>query len=185
MYLAFASNGEDNRASLPSYAVGATQLFVTHAYLGQPNDYSNELHRSDIVVQGTIAEVMPSKWSSSDNVAPEADSKEAVKNIDAHIRTPVRMAVSEVFKGDDVGESLTFSFVGGRVGDTAHVYEWNDVFERDTELIVFLGSGEVGEPAKNVDGAGLYPTMHVVVKGDVVQGPLRDIPKDDFLAQLR
>ena len=171
---------------IPQYAVGAMRIISTYAYIGQPDDFSSELERSEIVVEGVIDELYPARWSTADGTAPDTLTEDDLKNIDIHIRTPVQLSVKRVFKGElSGGDDLKFSFVGGRAGDTAHIFEWNDVFEEGTQIIVFLDKGGSSSPAHNVDPQGLYPRMHLVVKGDVVQGPIKDIPLQEFLQQLQ
>ena len=180
-----AQDDGSTRHWLPQYADGATNLMVTQAYIGQPDDFSAELKRSDIVVEGVIQQLYPSQWTTEDGAAPDELTKEVMRNLSVHIRTPVELAVKTVFKGDSVGDTLKFSFVGGRVGDTAHVYKWNNTFEKGTRVIVFLGKGGVGSAAHKVEAQGLYPRMHLVVKGGVVQGPLKDVPLEEVLSQLQ
>ena len=109
-----------------------------------------------------------------------------MKDIAIHIRTPVQLSVKRVFKGESVGDTLKFSFVGGRVGDTAHIFDGNESYEDGSRIIVFLATGKPGGPARNVESEyGLYPRMHLIVKGDVAQGPTKDIPMKELLRQLQ
>ena len=147
----FTQDEESDTHDLPPYAVGAANVISTDIYIGQPDDFSSELERSDLVVEGVIEDLYPARWSTVDGVAPGTITREVVKNIALHIRTPVGLSVKRVFKGESVGDTLKFSFVGGRVGDTAYVYEWNDVFQEDARVIVFLARGEPGSAA--------HPTM--------------------------
>ena len=178
-------DGNSERNVLPQYAVGAVNIVKTHAYTGQPDDYSSVLKHSELVVEGVIDEIFPAQWSTSNGDGPDTLIRGDVKNIAIHIRTPVQLSVKRVFKGESVGDTLKFSFIGGRVSNTAHIFEWNEVFEEGTRVIVFLGKGSPGSPSRNIDPQGLYPRMHLVVKGDVVQGPIKDIPIQEFLQQLQ
>ena len=173
------------RHGLPQYAVEAANVIATNVYLGQPDDFSSELERSDLVVEGVIDELYPAQWSTIDGAAPGTITRDIVKDLAIHIRTPVQLSVKRVFKGESVGDTLKFSFVGGRVGDTAHVYEWNDVFEQGTRVIVFLAKGGPGNAAHNVESQGFFPRMHLVVKGDFAQGPIKEIPIKELLQQLQ
>ncbi len=185
-YYGFVVRDNDSaKHGLPQYAVGAENVTWSDAYVGQPDDFSAELGRSDLVVEGVLDELYPARWTTVDPAGPGSITKEIAKNVAIHIRTPVRLSVKRVFKGESVGDVIKFSFVGGRVGDTAQVFTWNEVFEEGSRIIVFLGKGEPGSAAHNVDPQGLYPRMHLVVKGDVAQGPIKDIPMTELLQQLQ
>ena len=135
-------------------------------------------------MEGVIDEIYPPVWTTVDGVGPVSPTEEDVKNTVVHIPTPVQLSVKRVFKGESVGDVLKFSFVGGQVGDTVQTFEWNDTFEEGTRVIVFLAKGNPGGPASNVEEQALYPKMHLIVKGDFAQGPIKEIPMGDLLRQL-
>lgn len=166
---------EQNFAQLPAYAVGATVVVWTHAYIGQPDDYSSYLKDADIVVEGVIDELYPARWFTADGTGLETLTEDDLKNPDLHVRTPVQLSVKRVFKGESVGDTLKFSFIGGRVGDTAYVFEGNESYEEGAQVILFLKNGAVG----------FSPRAYLLVKGDVAQGPIKDIPMEDLLRQLQ
>ena len=177
-------DNDSDTHGLPQYAVGAGNIIHTQAYVGQPDDFGPQLARSHIVVEGVIDELYPARWTTPQPAGPGVITKEVAKNPNIHIRTPVQLSVKRVFKGESVGDTLKFSFVGGRVGDTALVYEGNETFEEGSRVIVFLGKGKPGSPAHNVEPEALYPRLHLVVRGDVAQGPIKDIPMKELLQQL-
>ena len=188
-YYSFVGFGSQNNditmQNLPKYADGATHIISTDVYTGQPDNFTSEFKRSEIVVEGVIDHIYPARWTTPDGNTPENLTTEDLKNLALHIRTPVQLSVKHVFKGQPVNDTLKFSFIGGRVDDTAQVFTWNDVFEQGATVIVFLAKGEAGSPAHNVESQGLYPRMHLVVKGDVVQGPIKEIQRADLLQQLQ
>ena len=51
-------SGTDDQ-ELGQHSVGAARVISIHAYLGQPDDYSAQLKRSEIVVEGIIDEIYP------------------------------------------------------------------------------------------------------------------------------
>ena len=175
---------EGGESGPSGYPAGAGRVISTHAYLGQPNDFSRQLERSDLVVEGVIDEIYPPVWTTADGVGPVSSTEEDVKNTVVHIRTPVQLSAKRVFKGESVGDVLKFSFVGGQVGDTVQTFELNDTFEEGTRVIVFLAKWNPGGPASNVEEQALYPKMHLIVKGDFAQGPIKEIPMGDLLRQL-
>ena len=166
------------------YRVGARRMISTHAFLGQPDDFSRQLERSDMVVEGVIDEIYPPVWTTADGAGPVSSTEEDVKNTVVHIRTPVQLSAKRVFKGESVGDVLKFSFVGGQVGDTVQTFELNDTFKEGTRVIVFLAKWNPGGPASNVEEQALYPKMHLIIKGDFAQGPIKEIPMGDLLRQL-
>ena len=209
-------NNDSDLVKLPNYAIGATKLMWTQGYIGQPDDFSSQLDRSDLVIEGVIDELYLARWSSVDGAAPDilpsydwdklvidlarrssVDgaapntlppydwSKLATNHSAIHIRTPVQLLVKQIFKGKSIGDTLKFSFMGGRVGDTAHIVDWNESFQEGARIIVFLATGAPGSPVRNVEASGFYPRMHLVVEGDVAQGPVKDIPIKELLRQLQ
>ena len=182
----FARNDGLREHGLPSYAVGAENVVETHVYLGQPDDYSNETGRSDVIVEGVIDELLPSKWTTADREPPEEITREVVKDLDTHVRTIAVLNVEDVYKGESIGETLNFSFRGGRVGDTVYIHEWNEVFKEDARVILFLDRGEGGSPAKKVDSQGFAPRMHLLVEDDgTIRGPIKEVDRATLLQQIR
>ena len=164
---------------------GANHVVSTSAYLGQPDDFSGLLEKSDVVVEGVVSQVHAPKWSTADGTAPADLDSDDVKDLTVHIRTPVELSVKRVFKGDSIRDTIKFSFVGGRVGDVAQSFEWNEVFEKDARVIAFLSKGHEGGPAYNVESDAYFPRMHLVVDGDEVHGPTKTMKLNDLLDQLQ
>lgn len=164
---------------------GASHVISASAYLGQPDDFSNLLAKSDVVVEGVISQLYAPRWSTKDGAAPADQTSEDRKDLSVHIRTPVELSVKRVFKGASVGDTIKFSFVGGRVGDVVHMFEWNEVFEKDVKVVVFLSKGIDGSPAHNVEADAYFPRMHLVVNGDEAEGPTETIKVTDLLEQLQ
>ena len=187
-YFWFASSWSEDGSAQHEAGVreeGVKHAVSTSAYLGQPDDFSKLIERSDVVVEGVLSQVYAPKWSTQDGNSPADLDSDDVKDLSVHIRTPVELSVKRVFKGDSVGDTIKFSFVGGRVGDVAHSFEWNEVFEKDVRVIVFLSKGGEGSPAHNVESGGYFPRMHLVVDGDEVHGPTKTIKLADLLDQLQ
>ena len=105
----FIQEKESDKRGLPMYAEGAANVILTDVYIGQPDDFSSALERSDLVVEGVIDELYPARWSTVDNAAPGTITREVVKDLAIHIRTPVQLSVKRVFKGKSVGDTLKFS----------------------------------------------------------------------------
>lgn len=184
--LAVSGGGAENDG-LSSDAPGRPENVIeVSGYFGQPDDYSREFAKSETVVMGLITHLSDAKWTTSDSVAPEELTREVLKNSAIHIRTPAVLDVTQVFKGQvSKGDPVKFSFPGGKVGDTAFVHGWNEVLEEDATVIVFLSRGGDGSPSKLVQESGLFPTMHLLVRGDMVEGPLKEVPLADIVEQLK
>ena len=182
----FAHNDGVQKHGLPSFAVRAETVIQVHFFSGQPDDYSNQFDRSDVVVEGVINELLPAKWTTTDAGPPEEITPEVMKDIDTHIRTTAVLDVETVYKGESIGETLNFSFIGGRVDDTAYVVEWNEGFTESARVILFLGQGEAGAPAKMVDSQGLAPRMYLLVEEDgSIKGPIQEVNRETFLQQIQ
>lgn len=180
----FAPDGGVDRPRLPSFAEGAENVVVTHVFWVQPDDYSKEFGRSDVVVEGVIKDLLHTKWTTSDSVAPDEITPAIVMDLDTHIRTTALLKVEKVFKGNDIGDTLNFSFMGGRVGNTAHVFEGHEDFQKGARVILFLAAEEPGSPAKMVDEQGLSPRMHLIVENGSIQGPLREVDRATLMKQI-
>ena len=64
-------NNDSDLVKLPNYAIGATKLMWTQGFIGQPDDFSSQLDRSDLVIEGVIDELYLARWSSVDGAAPD------------------------------------------------------------------------------------------------------------------
>ena len=187
-YFGFASfwTGDDaTHHESAEHGEVANPIISTSAYLGQPDDFSNLLGKSDVVVEGVISQLYASRWSTDDGAVPADLDSDHVRDMSVHIRTPVELSVKRVFKGDAVGDTIKFSFVGGQVGDVVQAFEWNEVFERDLRIVVFLSEAADGEPAKNVEPSAYFPRMHLIVVGDEARGPTKTIKMTDLVDQLQ
>ena len=182
--LAVLGGGEEKH-NLSGDMPDVENVITVSSYFGQPDDFSRVFSASEIVVMGVIDELYDARWTTSDGVAPAEITAEVMKDSTVHIRTPAQLTVRRVFKGDSVGETLKFSFPGGTVGDTAFIHAWNDVLEEGATIIVFLSKGAEDSPPKKVEEQGLFPRMHLVVNGDMVEGPLKEVPLADIVKQLR
>ncbi len=170
--------------AVPSYAEGATTLLVNDMYVGQPSSYALAFRDADVVALGTVTHVQSAKWTTKDEAPPRDVGLETLKDATVQIRTPILMRVDQAFKGTSVGDEIAFSIAGGRVGDTAIVFEGNEDLEVKARVIVFLGEGDIDSPARKAHADGLYLRAHLVVEGDTAKGPLRDVPLRDILDEL-
>jgi hypothetical protein len=160
---------------------GASQVITLESYVGQPEDFTSIAKSADIVVEGVVEELLPTRWTTPNGKAP------AVLTDDPHqqIRTPVRLSVTRVFKGDPVGKMITFSFLGGRVDDIAMVTErHHEVYQPGNKIILFLYRTNPGSAPSMVDAGGLTPSMPLMIQGDVAHGPLYDVPLADLEQQI-
>ena len=77
----FIQEKESDKRGLHTYAEGAANVISTDVYIGQPDDFSSALERSDLVVEGVIDELYPARWSTVDNAAPGTITREVVKDL--------------------------------------------------------------------------------------------------------
>ncbi|MGH7964031.1 MAG: hypothetical protein ACRERD_19795, partial [Candidatus Binatia bacterium] len=130
--------------------------------------------RADIVVEGVIEELLPATWTTPNGHAPTTVHEEAIKltqqNPLIQIRTPIRLRVERMFKGETerIGNELGFSVVGGRVGDVAVVNETTlPLFKPGTRIVAFLHIGEPDSPAALAYPSALWPSRFLIVEGAV------------------
>ncbi len=157
-------------------------VMTIHHYPGQPETWTALTQDADVVVEGVVERVLPARWTTPDGNAPTTlyQSDSAV-----HIRTPVRLRVTRVFKGQPVPASLVFSFLGGQVGDATWASEEQEIYQPGTRLLVFLYRGQVGSPPAQIDPGALFPSIPLVIEGDVAHGPIKDIPVADLVQQIQ
>lgn len=168
----------DAAASTPA-RIGAS-IF---AYPGQPDDWAVWARDVDLVVQGTVTEVLPPVWTTPDGHPPASPEE---RDPLVHIRTPMRLSVERVFKGAAVGNSLVFSVVGGRIGDT----EWRMMegtqgsYQVGDRVILLLRQAKPGQPAALAADSGLFPSIGLVIEGDMARGPVKRVPLSRVIRQL-
>lgn len=178
-----AITGRTGSAAHQTAAAGAAKVIVESHYAGQPNDFRRLATEADLVIEGVIQETLPAQWTTADGRAPTTFHGPGANPKD-QIRTPIRLSVTRAFKGARVGDAVTFSIVGGRVGDTALLTEDLDTYAKGQRVIVFLSKGGPDNPATVVHPAGLYPVMTLVVEGGVARGPVKAIPLTELVPQL-
>ena len=139
-------------------------------------------------MEGVIDEIYPPVWTTVDGVGPVSPTEEDVKHTVVHIRTPVQLSVKRVFSGSSkeslLGTSSNSHSSGGRLVTRSKHSSGMIPSKRAPGVIVFLAKGNPGGPASNVEEQALYPKMHLIVKGDFAQGPIKEIPMGDLLRQL-
>ena len=64
-------------------------------------------------------------------------------------------------------------------------FSWNEVFEKDARVIVFLAKGSDGGWSHNVETQAYFARMHLVVNGDDAEGQPKIIKTTDLLEQLQ
>lgn len=188
IYMVISRNDyQDN--FLPEYTDGASHIITSQSYPAEPDDYSHEAKRSDLVVQGVIEELLPAKWTTPNGQrpadTPEKDWQIYKENPMIHIRTPIRLKVERVFKGENAEKELIFSVAGGRVNEMAMVEEAQEgLFKLGTRVIVFLHKGEANSPASYAHPAALWPSRYLVVEDGVAHGEIKEIRLEELEKQV-
>lgn len=169
--------------AVPAQQMGgqATHLTSIHAYTGQPDTWTALTQDADVVVEGIVERMLPARWTTPDGAAPKTPQR---TDPTVHIRTPVRLTVTRVFKGQRVPASVIFSVPGGQVEDAALAAEEMEIYKPGTHLLVFLYRGQAGSPPAQIDPGALFPSMPLVLEGDVAHGPIKDIPVVDLMQQI-
>ena len=188
-YLIMRGDDEAITPGIPAWAQGATDIQLGGSYLYQPDDLSRELADSDVVIDGVISLVYPAVWATSEGKGPGGGltPEHLVGGSAYQIRTPVQFDVKEVFKGEDIPDTIKFSFLGGRVEDAAHIEEKNtETYVSGTRMIIFLGKGLFDTPAAYVDPEWpFYPNLTFSVVDKKAVGPREAVPLESILDQLR
>lgn len=159
-----------------------SNIVAVDSYPVQPDNWTLEADRVDIVVEGIVKEVLPAKWTTPDG--KPASARAQGHNPSYQIRTPVRIDVQRAFKGAQPGRSLVFSFNGGRVDTATVVSENSDLYKPGARLLLFLNRGQPGTPAHVAHPSGLWTSMAFAVDDGVLHGPIEDVPVSEVVTQL-
>lgn len=159
----------------------SAQASTIHSYTGQPETWTALTQDADLVVEGVVERLLPARWTTLDGTAPTTPQH---NDPTVHIRTPVRFTVTRVFKGQRVPPSVIFSIPGGQVGAAALASEETEIYNPGTHLLVFLYRGQASSPPAQIDSGALFPSMPLVIEGDVAHGPIKDVPVADLVQQI-
>ncbi|MBI2916979.1 MAG: hypothetical protein HYY01_03210 [Chloroflexi bacterium] len=176
------------RASTSTHGAGAGATSIgsmtgVFSYPWQPKDgveVKSAAQDAVIVAVAVVREVLPATWTTPDGSQP-ADVRDAFEKASAHIRTPIRMSVERVLKGDRVGDSLVISVYGGRADGTVVTTSDLDPLKPGVRVLLFLEE----LPRFSNPPSRLYPALTYVVDGEVAHGPMFDVPLADLIAQLK
>lgn len=151
------------------------------------------------IVEGTVKEIQPPRWTTADGKAPAdvygamfwtgeepvllgeerlpngdvrtEDIYEKTGREDIQLRTPVLLAVEEVYKGENIPQELLFSYYGGRDGDIWMGFSEESAPEWKVgmKVVVFLSY----LPPKGGGWADIprwFPGIYLIVEGDSLLG---------------
>ena len=167
----------DTQASVP-----LNQTVITlSGYNGTISDWVAEMEYADLVVEGTVQEVLAAQWATPQKNAPA--TQDELKNPAVQIRTPVALLVERAYKGK-VGAEVVFSFVGGTIETTTMTAEGTEGIKPGAKLIIFLQQGASDNPATIVYPDGLFPSTLVWVENDIAYGATFNVPVAEIHKQL-
>jgi len=156
----------------------------TFGYYVQPDNWGIASADADVVVRGTVREVLPSIWTTPDGSAPSPEVW--LNTSDYQIRTSIRLSIGKTFKGGDQGDTITISVYGGTVGDVTieTVAGMENPFQNGNELILLLDRPQRGSTVDRLGGQ-FYPKDFLVVEGgNTARGKQRSVPLVNVLRQL-
>lgn len=105
-------------------------------------------------------------------------------NPNHQIRTPVLFSVQKVFKGENVKDKIIFSVLGGTVDDVT-MDAGEGVYKPGAHLIVFLYRGKPDSAPAKAHVDALFPSMPLVIDGNIAHGPIRDISVVELVEQIQ
>ena len=162
---------------------GSKIVVSLNAYERQPDDLSSIANDSDLIVEGVVEKVYPSRWTTPSGKEP-SNINEAMRDPKTQLRTPVQLSVETVFKGQNIPRSLLFTFAGGSFGN--YMIQAGPDLEQlgpGTRLLVFLSKAPP-DAGPWADISPLYPQLYFVVVGDTLHGPLKPVTRLDFTKQF-
>jgi hypothetical protein len=166
-----------------AYAFWPHPVTITqHGYASQPDDLRIVAEDSVYVVEGVVEEVLPATWTTADG-APPADLLQANRDPDIQLRTPVRLAVERVLKGQEVPRHLLFTYPGGSAGNvTVEAFD-NLPLAAGDRIVTFLSQAPPNA-GRWAEISPLYPQLTFIVAGETLVGPLTDVERADFPADF-
>lgn len=167
--------------SQPAQSMSFREGISVSNYPFQPDDWTATGQRADVVVIGVIEQVGPARWTTPDG--QPASLVQLQSNPAVQVRTPAQVVIERTFKGDPSASVITFSFLGGYVGDVTVLTDELETITEGRRVLLFLEHAPAGSPVHVVD-SGLYPAAWLTVTGDTAVGPLYDVPLATVVEQL-
>lgn len=99
--LALGIAGSGTTAFLQRSVARQSATVTMSSYTSQPDDLRIIAQHSDLVVEGTIEQVEPGRWTTPNGQAPQ-DVKSVLADpfSDIQLRTPVRLRIDRMYKGN-------------------------------------------------------------------------------------
>lgn len=197
-------------AWIRSNQAGSAPLASTNHLYWYISDVRGEATDADLILEGTVTEVHPAQWTTPDGEAPDQLNPLALldPNVvldeqklpngdvklgdlyaetgipDIQLRTPVTLAIDTVYKGDNVPDSLLFTFPGGGDGtNTVTFEESGPELQPGMCIVIFLSAAPPNAgPWSKI--SPWYPGAYFAVHGDTLESPLLTLERSVFLSQL-
>lgn len=90
---------------------------------------------SEIIVIGTVKEILPSKWTSSDGKRPNGIDSFSLEN---SIYTDITISVDKYLKNPSSSKEVTVRVDGGTVGNDTLEADYEPTFEPGERILLFL-----------------------------------------------
>lgn len=189
--LALGIAGSGTTAFLQRSSARQSATVTMSSYTSQPDDLRIIAQHSDLVLEGTIEQVEPGRWTTP-NGQPPQDIKSVLADpsSDIQLRTPVRLRIDRMYKGNYPARVILFTLPGGSLEQTTAVFEDHadaEAHERrlqsGTKVIVFLSHAPAHAGAWSKISP-FYPQLYLVVDGDTLHGPLKPLRRSTFIEQF-
>ncbi|MFZ2500230.1 hypothetical protein [Methanosarcina sp.] len=118
------SNNTDEPINI---TVSSSVLKCTHA------DLNND---SDIIVIGTVKEILPSKWNTIDGEKPKKENTKPDQ--DSFIYTDIIISVDEYLKNPLSSKEVIVRTYGGKVGNDSIKFDLEAEFKPDERVLLYL-----------------------------------------------
>lgn len=171
-----------DRLDAPPQTLSASHVF---SYYVQPDDWKPVARDAQVVVLGTIVELLPAVWTTRDEQPPPPSLRSEAES-HYQIRTPARLSVERVFKGPqgETRDSITFNFFGGTVGEvTVKATEGEGMYRQGGRVLLFLSKPTPRSPA-DLPNSEYWPIEVLRVEGEIAHGQQKPVPLSEVLNQL-
>lgn len=143
-------------------------------------------NRSEMIVIGTVKEILPSKWTSADGKRPNGIDSFSLEN---SIYTDVTISVDKYLKNPSSSKEVTVRIDGGTVGNDTLETDYEPTFKPGEKVLLFL-TDDVVTSTSNIEPKHLRVTGCMLGKftlTDDGKAVRRDktVSQDELLSKIK
>ncbi len=182
-----------NLPSPPPYTPAPTPLpsapYNLQIFASQgPANVQVDTAQSDLIVQGTVIQVLDARWTTVDGKRPA--NPHAASNT-AFIYTPVLLRLTQTLKGQVAQPEIVVAALGGKVGLDSVEWETDksQIFKQGDNVVLFLGSSASYEYAGLLTKELGRTAWHAYTRYDVAPDEQatsvdRKVPLADLIGEI-